>query len=59
MCVQQDFLMGAYLLVWFCLSRRLWTSAELKIFQYLIAVALVRMPIAKPERARRDQRAHS
>lgn len=43
MCLQRDFLMGSYLLAWFCLSRRLWTSIELKIFQYLIGVALVSM----------------
>lgn len=43
MCLQRDFLMGGYLPAWFCLSRRLWTSVELKISQHLIAVALVRM----------------
>lgn len=43
MCLQRDFLMGGFLLAWFCLSRRLWTSVELKIFQYLIGIALVGM----------------
>lgn len=57
--------MGGYLLAWFCLSRRPWTSVELKIFQYLIGIALVGMRplgsalgIEKQERARCDQRAH-
>lgn len=50
MCLQRDFLMGGYLLAWFCLSRRLWTSVELKIFQYLIGIALVGMrPLGRAE----------
>lgn len=50
MCLQRDFLMGGFLLAWFCLSRRLWTSVELKLFQYLIGIALVGMrPLGRAE----------
>lgn len=42
--------MGGFLLAWFCLSRRLWTSVELKLFQYLIGIALVGMrPLGRAE----------
>lgn len=64
MRLQRDFLMGGYLLAWFCLSRRPGTSVELKIFQYLIGVALVGMRPSggacqlPSESARSDQRAH-
>lgn len=50
MCLQRDFLMGGFLLAWFCLSRRLWTSVELKPFQFLIGIALVGMrPLGRAE----------